>query len=423
MFQPVYNPFSKYADKFEKKVDKLFKNFIFYDRATAQKKLLDYMQENLVVVDLWLEKEFKGYQYLKKFRRRRLYQNTQTITQKFEQFCGEFKVDTNNLKSIIKNYKLDFNAEKFEKITYISHIMAFLRPGHVYEYLEGASFRKLLVDLQKEKMIGDCNQIVTFYTFLYALKFPINDLKIKILPGHVCLHFDGIDIEATNGTFQQYEKFDYILNITELISTNLLDVSDFRDKTNLIEMRTLVKGAELAYSISSMRELVEKNLQISYQNVAIESSKAKDFSTAEFFLKKVHNQILKKQIFHNAVIYYCQQRNFSKAKFYVQKLAESGSEKVNEMNRYVLEQEGMYYFKNGNLSKALSIFKTLDNRQMIKACYAEEFNRLQKKIALVKTTEDVKRHKDEYNRMLDLAKLMEDESLAQKIHQVLRSAY
>lgn len=421
IFRPIINLFSRYADHCEKKADQLFKRIIFLDRTTAQKRLLDLMQYNLVVVNVWLEKEFKAYKYLKKRNRRHLYKNTQLIVQNFEQFCAQFQPDQTYLQEIVKKFNLQFSVELLQKLGYLAQIMAFLKPGQVYEYLESASFGKLLVDPHKEKMIGDCNQIVTFYVFLYSLKFPISDLNIKIIPGHVCLHFNGIDIEATNATFHQYETFEYLLSITELIATNLLDISDVRDAQNSITTRTLLKGSELAYCISSMRPLVEKNLQIAYQNLAIESARKKDFDTARFFLEKLQIPDLKKQIFHNAIIYYCDQHNFQKAKFYVSKLSELDMAKGDEMKRYVSEQEGHYYFKNGNLEHALSIFKSLNHSAMIKACYAQEFNKLQRRVAFVKTIEEAKKQKNTYARMLNLAQLMEDNDATEKIRKILHS--
>jgi hypothetical protein len=63
------------------------------------------------------------------------------------------------------------------------------------------------------------------------------------------LHYKGVDIEATAGNFANYEKFDRLLPIAELISTNLLDISDFRDKQIQVNAREFLKGAQLASNL------------------------------------------------------------------------------------------------------------------------------------------------------------------------------
>lgn len=419
MSQPIFNPFSKYVDRLEKKTDRLLRKVAFLDKLETQTKILGLMQENLVVVNLWLEKEFKGYKYLKKGARRKMYANTEIIVRKFQEFSQNLQVDSNKVSALLQSFGVKLSGENFNKALHIVRIMAFLKPGQYYTYLEGASFGKLLKNIEKEKMIGDCNQIVTFYAFLYSLNFPISDLQIKILPEHVCLHFQGIDIEGTNGNFTKYEKFDYLMGICELISTNLLDVSDFRDKQIQLEKRVMLKGAELAFNISSLRELVEKNLQAAYHNLAIEAAEESDFDTAKFFLEKLQDADLKKGIFHNAVLYYCKQINFQKAKFYAEKLRESDIDGGNEMKKYALDQEGFYYFNQGNIHTALSLFKQNGNQQMVKACYAQEFNQLQKKVANLRTNAEAKNHKADYRKMVELARLMEDFELVDKLNRIV----
>ena len=61
---------------------------------------------------------------------------------------------------------------------------------------ESSTFGKLLRNPNRESLIGDCNQIVTLYIALFALKFDVQLLQLKTYPGHVALHFDGIDVEA-----------------------------------------------------------------------------------------------------------------------------------------------------------------------------------------------------------------------------------
>ncbi len=290
MLQPTWNPFSSFADKFEVRVDKLLRRAARLGIFEAQRQVLALMQENVVILNLYMEARLKGYKYLTTGARKNMYRNAQRTGELFLRFTRGVSIKDQDLQNHLKSLGLSRpNAiGASERINYLAMMMAFLKPaGEHYKYLEGASFGKLLTNIEKgEKMIGDCNQIVTFYTYLYSLRYDINELQIKILPGHVCLHYLGLDIEATAGSFANHAKYEKILPIVELISTNLLDMSDFRDKQLAISPREFLKGAQLANCISSEREIVTRNLQAAYHNVAIQALQQKDFETARFFADK-----------------------------------------------------------------------------------------------------------------------------------------
>jgi len=419
MFIKVFNPFSKYVDRHEKKSDKLLRKVSFYSPLEVQKKVLELMQENLVVFNLWLEKEFKGYRYLNRWNRKKFYRNTQIIVNEFNNFVNKTNVNEASLIKYLNQIGYKPSQTQLERLKYLFLIMLFLKPGEHYEYLEGASFGKLLKDVTKEKMIGDCNQIVTFYTFMYAQKFQIKDLQIKLIPGHVCLHFEGLDIEATNGSFQMYDKFEHILPITEIISTNLLDISDARDKQLKIDSRSVVKAAELAVRISSLKDIVENNLRIAYHNLAIEASANNNFQTAKFFLDKMppseETNSLKENIYHNAVVYYCKILDFSKSRYYLSLMGNQ------ELKTYISNQEGYYYFKNGNYEKALEIYRNAGNQDMVRSCYAQMYNIIQHKVANLKTVAEVKAHRYDYQKMQDLARKMGDSELENQVTKILNS--
>lgn len=276
----VFYFFSPYVNSFERRVNKFFRNIKSTSGSlSVNSELQELMQKDLVVLSVWLERKYKGYKYLSKRMRRRMYENRDLIVKKFEEFCAEHELQ-----------------EKDEKLLRLRQIAAFLRPGSLYLYLETSSFGKLLQNPEKEKLVGDCNQIVTFYIYLYSLKFPVKDLQIRILPGHVCLHFKDIDVEATNATFVKYEEGS-VLPVTEIVSTNLLDLNDFREKAQQISPRDMVKSAQLAYTISSMKEVVTKNLEIAYHNLAVTCLAADDFEGAMFYADKKGDNELKKAIY------------------------------------------------------------------------------------------------------------------------------
>jgi hypothetical protein len=422
MLKPIWNPFSRFADSLEKRVDKLLRQAVSLGIFEAQRKVTELMQENLVIFNLYMEACFKGYKYLKRGTRKKLYRNAEKIGEIFLRYTHTITIKDEAVAERLKTLGVPRPSAPgdAERLRYLVAMMAFLSPtGEHYQYLEGASFGKLLKDISKgEKMIGDCNQIVTFYTYLYSLRYDIKELQIKILPEHVCLHYKGVDIEATSGSFAHYEKFSSVLPIAELISTNLLDVSDFRDKQIQVSPRQFLKGAQLAFNLSSERETVAKNLKIAYHNVAVESLKSDDFETAVFFLEKAgietpDDQDFLKSIYHNAVLYYVKAGAFSKARYYSSKSSDS------ELAKYIDEKEGFYYFDHDSYERARELFQRSGNSQMVKATYGKEYNRVQARVAGLKDITMMKSHRSDYQKLLDLATKMEDSALADNIRHIL----
>ncbi len=373
--------FSSYVDPFERKVDRFFKHIKSTDSlADIRDGLLELMQQNLAVVNLWMEKKYKGYTFLSKKKRRILYENQKKILAKFALFCDSNKPNLEELRILTTNLGVKILPVYEEKLLYLFQIMLFLEPGKYYNYVESSSFWKLFADIDTEKMEGDCNQIVTFYIYFYSLRFSIEDLNIKLLPEHVCLHFKGLDIEATNASFQNYKDDSQILPVTEIISTNLLDVIDKREATMSISPRDLVKSAQLAYAISSHKAVVEKNLQIAYKNLSIASMESGDFDSALFFADKAGDSELKNTIKHN---------------------------------------QGVHYFQSGQYDKALSVFSSLGDDKMQKACYMQKYNLLVKKVGHVKTLQEAKRYKSTYSEMLSLAQKVGDAILVSAVKDTL----
>lgn len=374
--------FSSYVHPFERKVDRFFRGVKSSSAHTAvRRELLKLMQKNLVVLSVWMEKKYKGYKYLSKGVRRKMYEDTEKIVREFEHFSRTHKVSRKQVESLLGAHALSFPGAYEKKILYLAQIMLFLQPGKYYRYIKTASFGKLLRDPREKKLEGDCNQIVTLYAYLYSLKFPLKDLQIKLLSDHVCLHFQGIDIEATNAQFALYKDFEHILPVTEIVSTNLLDVSDFREKVQEISPRTMVKASQLAYAISSLKELVGANLEISYHNLAVAAAKSKDFKAALFFASKMQDKSLYDSIKHD---------------------------------------EAVYYYKGGNYEKAAHLFQDLGDEESEKACYGQRYNQLLKIVKNDKTVKDARRNKSTYKRMLSLARKIGDSSLEKSLTDTLR---
>jgi len=406
--------FSSYVHPFERKVDKFFRNIkSTSSSAEVRRGLLALMQENLIVTNVWMEKKYKGYSYLDKKARKKMYEDVKVIVKKFEEHCAVHNFTDVQIKQKLDAKSLQFPNGDSEAISYIVQIMSFLRPGLYYHYIKTASFGKLLRNPATAKLEGDCNQIVTLYAYLFSLKFSLDKLGIKLLPEHVCLHFRGIDVEATNGTFQKYKKADQILPITEIISTNLLDLLDFREDVQSISPRVIVKSSQLAYAISSLKSLVAKNLNIAYKNLAISAMKVHNFETAIFFFSKTDDKKVLQSVYYNATVYFLQKHNFTKAKYYALKSSDHSLEKT------VKKNEAVYYFNNGKIDKALKMFQLLGDNKMIKACYGRKYNELVKKIVSVKTLKDAKKYKSTYKKMLNFAQKMGDDSLVRNVRETL----
>lgn len=362
--------FTPYVNLFEWKVDRFFRSVKSTDSIYSIKfDLLSLMKQNLMMVNVWMERKYKGYKYLKKSNRRKMYRDSLEIVRKLNN-----EIDLHGLA------ETEWGND--EKLRFLASIMRFLAPGKYYKYIKTASFGKLLRNPGKETLEGDCNQIVTLYIYLYSTRYPVDDLQIKLLPEHVCLHYNGIDIEATNATFQKYTKFDYLLPVTEIITTNLLDIADFRENLDFVSPRVFVKSAQLSYAISSLKSIVDKNLQIAYQNLAIDSMKKGDFNSALFFSSKMNDKGL-----------YAKVRN----------------------------NQAVSYYKKDQFEKALKIFVELSDKQMQKACYGGMYNVLANKVKNVKTLKQLNEKRKIFEKMLDLALKMEDEHLISSVRGILKN--
>jgi len=415
MIKFLLNLFSPYAHAFEKKVDKFFKKIkSTSDRYKVQKELEVLMQENLVILDLWMEKKYKNYKYMRKGVRRKMYEDVKILNKEFDQYASSHKIEIAALQEEIESHGLTFPGNKKQQLAYLATIMSYLKPGPHYQYQKAANFGKLLKNPRKEKLIGDCNQIVTLYSYLYSRKYPISDLNIKLLPKHVCLHFEGIDVEATNATFHHYKEHDGVLPITELITTNLLDVVDAEEEVETIDTRTMLKRAQFAYSISSKKDLVKRNLDIAYRNIGISLMKRKEFKSAIYFFEKFGDRKLIRTAYHNATIYYLNAKNYKLATYFAKR---TGDDKLQDS---VTLSRGVSFYNKKNYKEALIYFRKINDDRMIKACYQGEYNKLVKKLRNVKTMDDARKHSRTYRKMLELAHKMGNEQAVTYVRGMLK---
>lgn len=350
------------------------------------------------MTNLWMERRFKNYRYLNKSRRRMLYGHAQTIAGMFDQFLQGFAATEEQVRDVFARHGVQYPPQMGQQARVLMAITAFLQPGKYYRYIESASFGKLLRDPSRELLEGDCNQIVTLYAFLYSRYFPLSDLQVKVLPDHVCLHFQGVDIEATSGQFTQYKGYEFVGPITELISINLLDVSDFREMQAKVTQQTMLKAAELAYHLSSMRELVNRNLRVAYHNMALSKAQQHNFESALFYAERSGSVQLVQSTSHNAALDAVKKKNYSKARHF------AGKARNPELQRYVLTQEASAFLKKKQFHKARSLFSQAGAHDMLKATYQHEYNAVLSSLPKsLRTIEDHKKYKATYKKLVALA--------------------
>lgn len=409
----IFKIFSPYVHPFEKKTDKFLRSLNSKSNKTkTQKKLLELMQENLAMLTLWMEKRSKNYKRLSKRYRRLRYENLEVIEAMFQ----GYELKQNFPETVFNKFRVSFDEEKKNKTKYLWKIMQFCQ--EYFDYQESSSFDKLLFNPTKtRKMIGDCNQITTFYAHLYALKYPITDLEIRLFDGHVALHFQGIDIEATKGTFVKHKKEGQVLSILEIVSTNLLDVADFREKQRNINPQAFFKTAQLAFLLSSLTKTVQHNLDVALQKLAINFSKEEKFGEAFLFYSKIINPKIKIQTsatFKRAVSYYVKKGNFKKAKHYAKKVQDKKTDK------FILHHEVVYYLKKKNFTKARKLALALKNAELIRNIAQNEYAYLAKSLKKIKTISEAKWKKSVYKKLLKLAKESKEVELEKYPRGVLR---
>lgn len=364
------NFFSPYEGPFEKKLGHFLKTLKKRDKSELKKLI----QSDLIRLSIYFEYRFKAYKKLKKSYRKKLYQNAHLIRKDFKAF---YAANSKSIEQKIKASKIDERLKNDPAFLYLLVIMTYLKPGKRFKYRESSSLEKLLRDPAKEVLVGDCNQICTLYIYLFALQFPVENLQLKLLPGHVCLHYKGQDIETTTGELKSYQG--QLIDIEEVVATNLLDISDPEESQYKIGPKNLLKAAEFAFKFSSHRSLVQKNLFTAY---------------------------------HNLALYYVKANNFKKANLYANK---SGNTRL---QKGVKKGEATYYLKQKNFKKALKTFQSIQDKAGEKAAYQGELNQLIKKTKSYKTLKQFRDHKTELKEMRRLAQKINHDSVVKFVDHI-----
>ncbi len=420
LFRSIYYFFSRYANPAERRVGRFFARVREgHGPHVLEKSLVRLLQQDIAVINLWTEHRYKGYAYLTKRERKKLYENLAAIQQDFLLFANKQTIDVGAIFDHIKRKGVDtaMLRTRQEQLVYIATIMQYLSPRRGrYVYRSSSSFGRLLRDPTKEILEGDCNQIVTLYIALFAAKYDVSDLRLTLYPGHVALHFHGVDIETTNGTFTRYDKPDQVTApVHEIVSVNLLDTTDTNFTKSAVNPEIFLQAARLAYVVSSHRQLVKKNLEIAYRNTVSYFMKSTHYKKALEYARQSKDQELVAVSSYNGALHYMEQHDFRQAR----DLA-SYSLKKSELLRAIDHREAAWLYKAKRYQEAIKLFERLGDRQWVMNCYRALYAQEQRALSGVKTVADIKAHASVIRTMERYAKLSGDSQLIQHAQSLVK---
>ena len=411
MFQKVYYFFSQYAGPEERRVGSLLQQVTERDSVAKRTQQLEAMlQRDAAVTNIWSEHRYKNYQYLTKKKRRELYANLALIHDDFTAFYNMNTPSRDQVLNALQQLGIDpsLAASHVEQFSYMMAIMHYAAPQRGrYIYRASSSFGRLLHNPASEQLEGDCNQIVTLYTELYAKKFPIGDISLVVFPGHVAIRFFGVDIEATNGRFTRYDKPDQsIVPITELVSINLLDTTDSHFATARVTPEAFLESARLAYVLSSHRKIVKKNLEVAYQKMVHHLMQHQQFPRALSYAKQSKDYELIQAVAHNGTVHELTNKNYKAARRFA-----SQSERRQELLKTINNHEAVQLFNTHQYEAARKLYDHIGDSEMVLRCYRALFSEEQQKLGKIETADDVKAQAKTVRRMERYAKLSQDASL------------
>lgn len=319
-----------------------------------------WLQRDAARVMVLLEWKFKGYKHLTKRRRRWCYKNLEALKTDWLEYLSAHQARN--------------QAE------YLQQINQYLHEEKRVEYRAGSSFDKLCIDPREGKLVGDCNQLVALYVYLFALKYEVKNLKIKLLPEHVCLHYKGQDYETTSGQTTVYKKFTRLAPITELIAVNLQDVADKEGQHKLPAENRLLCG-QLALMFTGDAKLAKQNMAAATRALFIEALEA---------------------------------QQWKKARGYARSLSDKKLEKL------VLEHEGFAALKNESFSRARRLFSSAGSARGKLAADQAELVSVVESLEPYKTLEELRVRKAVVRRALALAKKAKRPKMVKWCEDVLR---
>ena len=411
MFRSLYYALSVYANASEKAVGKFFRRVKEDDSPSRlRKQLLSLIQQDVAVINLWSEYRYKGYSYLTKRTRRHLYKNLAAIHADFERYAHQRSINDAQLATTIQELGIDMRKIRTfpEQLRHLFLIMQYLSPQEGrYVYRTSSSFGRLLQDPAHHTMEGDCNQIVTLYISLYAARFSVEDLQLTLLPGHVALHFCGVDIEATTGTFVHYDQpTARRVPIQEIVSINLLDTTDTNFAQSLVNPAVFLQAARLAYRVSSERAIVEGNLASAYHNTVryfMDNHRYKE--ALEYALLSKEYELIEAAA-TNGALYEMERTYFSQARAFGVR-----STNQKELLKQIDAHEAQHEYRKHHYQRALKLYQKLGDKEAVSACYRALYAEAQESLKKVKTIPELRAHKSTIQKMQQYARASGEQEL------------
>lgn len=405
----IFYFFTPYTDARERTVARFFKSLT--ERSNRQRtkaKLNTLLQQDIATINLWTEYRYKGYKYLSKGERKKLYANVQLIADDFDRF---YTNNTPLVDTVMAHaHQIAPHATPDpDRTVLLQALTDYFSPRRgTYEYRESSSFGRLLRDPTNEKLIGDCNQIVTLYIYLYSRYYDVQDLEVRVLPGHVALHYSGIDIEATNGTFRNYdhEVENEVLPLEEIVSINLLDTTDSYLATHEVAAEDLLQASRLAFILSHNRDLVTRNLKAAYNRLVKSLMERNNYTQALKVAKTSQDMTLLHAVGTNGAIYEIEHHNYAAARRFAQH-----SLKSSELIQGSWKAEGSHQYQAHRYHDAIKAFEHVGDQTRIQQCYEALFFEEQKKLSANLTTKSIKKHAGTIKRMRSYAKKSDNKKL------------
>jgi hypothetical protein len=405
----IFYFFTPYTDARERAVGRFFKGLTERSRQSATRiRLGDLLQRDIAAINLWTEYRYKGYTYLHKARRKELYANLQLITDDFDRFYATHAQPPE--ATILRIHRLVPGATvDTGKITLLQALMDYFSPVRDrYEYRKSSSFGRLLRDPSHEKLVGDCNQIVTLYLYLYSRYYDVHDIQIRTLPEHVALHYGGIDIETTTGTFADYSgKTDtMLLPIESIVSINLMDTTDSYLSTHEVSAEDVLQAARFAFILSHNRDIVARNLEAAYSRLVDTLMKRHNYKKALEFAEASQNITLLSIVGHNGAAYEMAHHNYAAARHFARHALDREA-----LTRSCWQAEGAQHYRAHRYHDALKAFKHTGDLEFIRQCYAALFFEEQEKLGSELTIAAIRKQSGVIKRMRGYAKKSENKKL------------
>jgi len=414
----AYYFFAPYTDAHERAVETFFKGLREHsNRAHTQARLGSLVQRNIAIINLWTEYRYKGYRYLRKNKRAQLYANLQLIAEDFDRFYKQHAQAPEAVLAAVREIAPYATVDPARAIL-LHAIMAYFSPARgLYEYRDSSSFGRLLCNPAHEKLVGDCNQIVTLYIYLYSRYYDARNLQVRTLPGHVALHYSGIDIEATNGTYANYQETqgNKLLPIEEIVSINLLDTTDSYLATHEIAPEVFLQASRFAFVLSHDRQIVTKNLEAAYNNLAVTLMQRNNYKRALDFAGTSGNKTLLSTVGHNGALYEIQHNNYASAR----RFAAVADDRDN-LVRITWQSEGIYHYQARRYHDAIRAFDHVGDQTHVHQCYEALFFEEQDKLGSNVTSESLKQQRKTVNRMRLYAKKSGNTELIEHVSSLMK---